>query len=83
VVISLERGADCLHMVWLMPLPSPNPMPHLKSRLLIPFWYRFTQVVLEKEAIKRGCSSSSSSNSSLVFTQLANATGVISVCGSR
>ena len=25
VVISLEQGADCLHMVQLMPLPSPNP----------------------------------------------------------
>jgi len=24
VVICLERGADCLHMVQLMPLPSPN-----------------------------------------------------------
>ena len=26
VVICLERGADCLHMVQLMPLPSPNPI---------------------------------------------------------
>jgi len=26
VVICLERGADCLHIVQLMPLPSPNPM---------------------------------------------------------
>jgi len=26
VVICLERGADCLHMVQLMPLLSPNPI---------------------------------------------------------
>ena len=26
VVICLEWGADCLHMVQLMPLPSPNPI---------------------------------------------------------
>jgi len=26
VVICLERGADCLHMVQLMPLPSPHPI---------------------------------------------------------
>ena len=26
MVICLERGADCLHMVQLMPLPSPNPI---------------------------------------------------------
>jgi len=26
VVICLERGADCLHMVQLMPLPSQNPI---------------------------------------------------------
>ena len=26
VVIRLERGADCLHIVQLMPLPSPNPI---------------------------------------------------------
>ena len=26
VVICLERGADCLHMVQLMPLPSQNPV---------------------------------------------------------
>ena len=26
VVICLERGADCLHVVQLMPLLSPNPV---------------------------------------------------------
>jgi len=30
VVICLEQGADCLHMVQLMPLPSENLLlPHL------------------------------------------------------
>ena len=35
VVICLEWGADCLHMVQLMPLPSQNPhnlLPHLNPR---------------------------------------------------
>ena len=34
MVICLERGADCLHMVQLMPLdrqtPSSHLLPHLK-----------------------------------------------------
>jgi len=59
VVICL--GADCLHMVRLMPLPSPNPVIScliLKSRLVLPFWNRLTQVVLEKRPLN-GCTSSS------------------------
>jgi len=66
MVISLERGADCLHMVQLMPLPSqtPSPLASFKSRLVLPFPYRLTQVVLEKrplngESIEGLCSSSS------------------------
>ena len=35
----------------------------VKSRLVLPFWYRLTQVVLEKRPLN-GCSSSGSSNSS-------------------
>ena len=31
LVICLERGADCLHMVQLMPLPSQNLLPHLNA----------------------------------------------------
>jgi len=36
VVIRLERGADCLHVVQLMPLPPPNPIISclFKSRLV-------------------------------------------------
>ena len=54
MVICLERGADCLHIVQLMPLPCQNLLPHLKSRLVLPFWYRLTQVVLEKSPLN-GC----------------------------
>ena len=58
VVICLQWGADCLHMVQLTPLPSPSSPASFKSRLVLPFWYGLTQVVLE-EAVN-GCSSSSS-----------------------
>jgi len=43
VVFCLERGAD-LHMAHLMPLSLAS----VKSRLVLPFWYWHTQVVLEK-----------------------------------
>jgi len=57
VVICLERGVDCLHMVQLMPMPSQTPSSLLsfKSRLVLPFWYWLTQVVLEKRSLN-GCS---------------------------
>jgi len=50
VVICLEWGADCLHMVQLMPLSSqtPSSLASFKSRLVLPFWYWLTQVVLER-----------------------------------
>ena len=58
MVICLEQGADCLYMVQLMPLPSQTPpfLASFKSRLVLPFWYRLTQVVLEKRPLN-GCSS--------------------------
>jgi len=52
LVICLERGAD-LHMAQLMPLPLS--LAPVKSRLVLPFWYRLTQVVLEKRPLN-GCS---------------------------
>ena len=52
VVVCLERGVDCLHMVQLMPLPPQNLIASFESRLVSRFSYRQTQVVLEKEAIK-------------------------------
>ena len=48
MVIYLERGEDCLHMVQLMPL---HPLASFKYRLVLPFWYQFTQVVLEKKPL--------------------------------
>ena len=55
-----EVYIDCLHMVQLMPVhhKTPSPVASFKSRLLLPFWYRLTQVVLEKRPLN-GCSSSS------------------------
>jgi len=49
MVICLERGA-VLHMAQLMPL-SLTPV---KSRLVLPFWYRLTRVVPEKVPLN-GC----------------------------
>ena len=42
VVICLQWGADCLHMVQLMPLHSKTPSSFVsfKSRLVLPFWYQ-------------------------------------------
>jgi len=48
VVICLEQGAD-LHMAQLMPLPlTVSCLASVKSRLVLPFWYRLTWVVPEK-----------------------------------
>ena len=53
MVICLERGADCLHMVQLMPLhpKTPSSLASFKSRLVLPFWYQLTQVVVEKRPL--------------------------------
>jgi len=49
VVVCLQRGADCLHMVQLMPLhpETQSSLASFKSRRVLPFWYRFIQVVME------------------------------------
>ena len=59
MVICLERGADCLHMVQLMPLhpKTPSSLVSFKPRLDLPFWYQLMQVVLEKMPLNE-CSSS-------------------------
>ena len=56
MVVCLERGADCLHMVQLMPLhpKTSSSLASFKSRLVLPFWYRLTRVVLEKRPLN-GC----------------------------
>jgi len=48
VLICLQRGADCLHMVQLMPLhpKTPSSLASFKSRLVLPFLYQLNQVVL-------------------------------------
>jgi len=44
-------------MVQLMPLPTQNPISvaSFKFRLVLPFWYRLAQVVLEERPLN-GCS---------------------------
>jgi len=61
VVICLDRGADCLHMVQLMALhpKTPSSLVSFKSSLVLPFCYQLTQVVLEKRLLNE-CSSRSS-----------------------
>jgi len=47
VVIRLERGADCLHMVQLMPLPSPKPrhlLPQTGFTFVVPAYLCCTSV---------------------------------------
>jgi len=55
VIVCLERGADCLRMVHLMPLhlETPSSLDSFKSRLVLPFWYRLTEVVLERDCLQR------------------------------
>ena len=62
VVICLELGAVCLHMVQLMQLlpKTPTSLASFKSRLVIPFWYRLTQAVLEKRPLNGRSSSGGS-----------------------
>ena len=50
VFVWCEQGADCLDMVQLMlPHPqTPSSLASIKSRLVLAFWYRLTQAVLEK-----------------------------------
>jgi len=59
MVIWLEQGANCLHMVQLMPLhpKTPSSLASFKSRPVLPFGTGFMQVVLKKRPLN-GCSSS-------------------------
>jgi len=49
VVIFLEQGAD-LHMAQLMPLPLTISC-FSKIQIGLPFWYRLTRVVVDKEPL--------------------------------
>ena len=64
MVICLEQGADCLNVVQPMALhpKTPSSPASYKSRLVLPFWYWLTQVVLEKRPLN-----SSSSYSRLIM----------------
>jgi len=53
MVICLERGAD-LHMAQLIPLPSLS-LASVKSRSVLPFWYRLTRVVPDKGPLNSVC----------------------------
>ena len=53
MVICLERSANDLHMVRLMPLP-PHHLCFSKIQNGLSFWYQPTQVVLEKSPLN-GC----------------------------
>jgi len=53
MVICLGQGVD-LHMAQLMPLPFTVSWPS-KSRLVLPFWYRLTQVVPNKGPLTECC----------------------------
>jgi len=53
----------CIWSSWCHCHPqTPSYLASFKSRLVLPFWYRRTQVVLEKRPLN-GCSSSRSSGS--------------------
>jgi len=62
VVICLEWGADvCIWSSWCHCIPkTPPSLAWFKSRLVLPFWYRHTEVVVDKRPLN-GCSSSNSS----------------------
>ena len=56
----IEVHIVCIWFSWCHCYPkTPSSLATFKSRLVLPFWYRLTQVVLEKRPLK-GCSSSSS-----------------------
>ena len=53
MVICWERGADCLHIVLLIPLhpQTPSSLASFKSRLVLPFLYQLNHVVPEKRPL--------------------------------
>jgi len=55
MIVCLERGANDLHMVQLMPLP-PIISCFIKIQNGLLFWWWLTQVVLKKRLLN-GCSS--------------------------
>ena len=66
-----------MHMVQLMPLhpKTLSSLASFKSRLVLPFRYRLTQVVLEKRPVN-GCSRSSSVNITRQVSGVSNCHGI-------
>jgi len=56
----------CLHVVQVMPLPPPSSLASLKSRMVLHFWYRLTQAVLEKRPLNECCCCTNNTNTWLV-----------------
>jgi len=57
VVICLEQGADCLHIVQLMPLHAkpPSSFASFKSRQVLTFLEQVYPGCPGQEAVKRAC----------------------------
>jgi len=55
---------------------TPSSLATFKSRLVLPFWYRLTQVVLEKRPLN-GCSSSHVSGNQFVLAKLKTASKLV------
>ena len=55
MVSCLKRGADCLHMVQLMPLhpKTPSSLASFKPRLVLCFWLPVYPGFPGKEAVKQ------------------------------
>ena len=51
VVLCLERGANDLHVVQMMPLPLPAIICASENPEWLSFWYWFTQVVVDKRPL--------------------------------
>ena len=68
MVICLERGADCLHIVQLMPLHPQNSIISCLIYIQTGFTFlcQLTQVVLEKRPLNGSSSSSSSFKHSML-----------------
>ena len=72
MVICLERGADCLHVVQLMPLPSPKPhhlLPHLNRDR-----FYFSGAGLPRLSWKRGCLTGIAKNNQILSEKSHRAT---------
>ena len=60
MVICLEQGADCLHYgpADATTVPKLPSVASYKSRLVLPFWYQVSPLVLEKRPLSGHSSSS-------------------------